>query len=148
MSERSADRRVSAARQPFSVAVARRVGLAAARRIRTGYLAVELPDGSRHVFGDRASARRAEIRVHDMAALQRILVNGETGATIVPLSIQGQLLSGVLLASLPSNPPLQLVANTDPTTEPVGTSYLVTEQLASGNLAPWHPLSPGWTSAQ
>jgi cyclopropane-fatty-acyl-phospholipid synthase len=32
------------------------------------------------VFGDRASARRAEIRVHDMAALQRILVNGETGA--------------------------------------------------------------------
>ena len=80
MSERSADRRVSAARQPFSVAVARRVGLAAARRIRTGYLAVELPDGSRHVFGDRASARRAEIRVHDMAALQRILVNGETGA--------------------------------------------------------------------
>jgi cyclopropane-fatty-acyl-phospholipid synthase len=43
-------------------------------------LAVELPDGSRHVFGDRASARRAEIRVHDMAALQRILVNGETGA--------------------------------------------------------------------
>ena len=80
MSERSADRRVSAARQPFSVAVARRVALAAARRIRTGCLAVELPDGSRHVFGDRASARRAEIRVHDMAALQRILVNGETGA--------------------------------------------------------------------
>ena len=80
MSERSADRRVSPARQPLPVAVARRVALAAARRIRTGYLAVELPDGSRHVFGDRASARRAEIRVHDMAALQRILVNGETGA--------------------------------------------------------------------
>lgn len=80
MSERSADRRVSPARQPLPVAVARRVALAAARRIRTGCLAVELPDGSRHVFGDRASARRAEIRVHDMAALQRILVNGETGA--------------------------------------------------------------------
>jgi cyclopropane-fatty-acyl-phospholipid synthase len=68
------------ARQPLPVAVARRVALAAARRIRTGCLAVELPDGARHVFGDRASARRAEIRVHDMAALQRILVNGETGA--------------------------------------------------------------------
>ena len=80
MSERSADRRVSPARQPLPVAVARRVALAAARRIRTGCLAVELPDGSRHVFGDRASARRAEIRVHHMAALQRILVNGETGA--------------------------------------------------------------------
>ena len=80
MSERSADRRVSPARQPLPVAAARRVALAAARRIRTGCLAVELPDGSRHVFGDRASARRAEIRVHDMAALQRILVNGETGA--------------------------------------------------------------------
>ena len=80
MSERSADRRVSPARQPLPVAVARRVALAAARRIRTGCLAVELPDGARHVFGDRASARRAEIRVHDMAALQRILVNGETGA--------------------------------------------------------------------
>jgi cyclopropane-fatty-acyl-phospholipid synthase len=80
VSERSADRRVSPARQPLPVAVARRVALAAARRIRTGCLAVELPDGSRHVFGDRASARRAEIRVHDMAALQRILVNGETGA--------------------------------------------------------------------
>ena len=80
MSERSADRRMCPARQPLPVAVARRVALAAARRIRTGCLAVELPDGSRHVFGDRASARRAEIRVHDMAALQRILVNGETGA--------------------------------------------------------------------
>jgi len=41
---------------------------------------VLLPDGSRHVFGERASARRAEIRVHDMDALVRILVNGETGA--------------------------------------------------------------------
>jgi len=80
VSERSADRRMCPARQPLPVAVARRVALAAARRIRTGCLAVELPDGARHVFGDRASARRAEIRVHDMAALQRILVNGETGA--------------------------------------------------------------------
>ncbi len=80
MSERSADRRVRTAREPLLTAAARRVGLAAARRIRTGCLAVELPDGSRHVFGDRASARHAEIRVHDMAALQRIFVNGETGA--------------------------------------------------------------------
>ena len=80
MSERSSDRRVSPTREPVLAGLARRIGDAAGRRIRTGSLTVVLPDGSRHVFGDRSSARRAEIHVHDIAALQRILVNGETGA--------------------------------------------------------------------
>ncbi len=80
MSERSSDRRVSPTREPVLAGLARRIGDAAGRRIRTGSLTVVLPDGSRRVFGDRSSARRAEIHVHDMAALQRILVNGETGA--------------------------------------------------------------------
>lgn len=80
MSERSSDRRVSPTREPVLAGLARRIGDAAGRRIRTGSLTVVLPDGSRRVFGDRSSARRAEIHVHDIAALQRILVNGETGA--------------------------------------------------------------------
>ncbi len=80
MSERSAGRNIRATREPVLAGVARRIGMAAASRIQIGCLTVLLPDGSRHVFGDRGSARRAEIRVHDMDALVRILVNGETGA--------------------------------------------------------------------
>jgi hypothetical protein len=56
--------------------------------------------------------------------------------------MQANLISGVLLSTLTGNPPLQLVANDDPTTEPVGTSYLVTEQLAAGNLDPWNLTVP------
>ena len=56
-----------------------RVGRAAAARIRVGCLTVVLPDGSREVFGDRSSAERGEIQIHDNAALVRMLVGGETG---------------------------------------------------------------------
>ncbi len=80
MSEQSVDRHIRATREPVFAGVARRIGMAAGSRIRVGCLTVLLPDGSRQVFGDRGSARRAEIRVHDMDALVRILVNGETGA--------------------------------------------------------------------
>ncbi len=61
-------------------AIAERVGLAAATRIRIGCLAVVLPDGRRRVFGDPASDRQAEIRIHDAAAGVRLLLRGETGA--------------------------------------------------------------------
>ena len=60
--------------------IAERIGLAAASRIRFGQLTVVMPDGRRRVFGDAASARRAEIRIHDMDAAVRILLHGETGA--------------------------------------------------------------------
>ena len=60
--------------------VAVRLGLAAASRIRVGRLSVVMLDGRRHVFGDPASARTAEIHVHDEAAAVRILLHGETGA--------------------------------------------------------------------
>jgi cyclopropane-fatty-acyl-phospholipid synthase len=60
--------------------IARRVGLAAAAHTRVGCLTVVLPDGSRHVFGDRSSALRAEIRFRDRRALAHMLVHGETGA--------------------------------------------------------------------
>ena len=56
-----------------------RVGRAAAARMRVGCLTVVLPDGSREVFGDRSSAERGEIHIHDNAALVRMLVGGETG---------------------------------------------------------------------
>jgi len=58
---------------------ARRVGLAAARRIRIGCLTVVMPDGARYVFGDRSSHRRGEIRFRDDAALVHMLLHGETG---------------------------------------------------------------------
>ena len=61
-------------------ALARRLGLAAASRIRVGQLTVVLPDGSRRTFGDAESELRAEIHVHDEAAAVRILLHGETGA--------------------------------------------------------------------
>ncbi len=59
--------------------LALRMGLAAASRIRVGCLSVVLSDGRRHVFGDPASPRRAEIRIHDTAAAVRLLLHGETG---------------------------------------------------------------------
>ena len=59
---------------------AERILLRAASRIRIGCLTVVLPDGRRRVLGDRASERRAEIRVHDRAAATRLLLHGETGA--------------------------------------------------------------------
>ena len=57
-----------------------RLGLSAASRIRIGRLSVVMPDGRRSVFGDPASTRTAEIRIHDEAAAVRILLHGETGA--------------------------------------------------------------------
>ena len=60
-------------------ALALRMGLAAAARIRVGCLAVVLPDGERRVFGDATSSRHAEIRIHDTAAAVRLLLHGETG---------------------------------------------------------------------
>jgi len=56
-----------------------RVALAGAARIRTGCLTAVLPDGSRRVFGDTSADLRAEIRIHDRAALVRMLTGGETG---------------------------------------------------------------------
>jgi len=61
-------------------ALALRAGLTAAARIRVGRLTVVLPDGRRRVFGDAASERTAEIRIHDPEAAVRILLHGETGA--------------------------------------------------------------------
>jgi cyclopropane-fatty-acyl-phospholipid synthase len=80
MSEQSIDGRLRVTPEPILAGVARRIGVAAASRIRTGCLAVVLPDGSRREFGDVGAARHAEIRIHDPAALVRILVHGETGA--------------------------------------------------------------------
>jgi cyclopropane-fatty-acyl-phospholipid synthase len=80
VSERSTARRIPAVSEPVLAGVARRLGVAAASRIRTGCLTVVLPDGSRREFGDGRAARRGEIRVHDPEALVRMLVHGETGA--------------------------------------------------------------------
>ncbi len=60
-------------------ALALRMGLAAASRIRVGRLSVVLPDGQQRVYGDPASSRHAEIRIHDAAAAIRLLLHGETG---------------------------------------------------------------------
>ena len=60
-------------------ALAMRIVLGAASRIRVGCLSVVLPDGRRHVFGDPSSARRGEIRIHDEAVAVRLLLHGDTG---------------------------------------------------------------------
>ncbi len=75
------DRTAARTRSPAPVtAISRRVLFAAAERIRFGQLEIRLPDGSRRVFGDPTASRRAEIRIHDEAALRRLLLHGETGA--------------------------------------------------------------------
>jgi cyclopropane-fatty-acyl-phospholipid synthase len=56
-----------------------RAALAMASRVRVGRLTVVEPDGRRRVFGDPASTRTAEIRVHDRAAALRLIANGEVG---------------------------------------------------------------------
>jgi cyclopropane-fatty-acyl-phospholipid synthase len=80
MNGRTAVRRGPAMPIPTLAAVARRIGEAAAGRIRVGHLAVVLPDGSRRVFGDPASGPSGEIHIHDTKALVRLLLHGETGA--------------------------------------------------------------------
>ena len=57
-----------------------RAALAMGSRTRIGCLTVVLPDGSRRVFGDHASERQAELRVHDLRAALRIVLHGEPGA--------------------------------------------------------------------
>jgi cyclopropane-fatty-acyl-phospholipid synthase len=71
--------RVAAGPGTVLARIALRVGLAAARRIQTGRVTVVLPDGTRRVFGDLASDVRGEMRIHDMEALVRMMVHGETG---------------------------------------------------------------------
>ena len=79
MTTRTAAGRTPAIMDTILANAAWRVGRAAAARMRIGCLTVVLPDGSREVFGDRSSAERGEIHIHDNAALVRMLVGGETG---------------------------------------------------------------------
>jgi cyclopropane-fatty-acyl-phospholipid synthase len=79
MSEQSVPRTGTGVTTSLLSRVGFRIGLAAAARIRVGQLTVVLPDGTRRVFGDAASDRRAEIRMHDEEALVRMLLHGETG---------------------------------------------------------------------
>jgi cyclopropane-fatty-acyl-phospholipid synthase len=62
--------------------LARRLMLAAARRIRVGRLTIVLPDGRATSVGDADPETRpsAEIHIHDEAGAVRMLVRGEIGA--------------------------------------------------------------------
>jgi cyclopropane-fatty-acyl-phospholipid synthase len=80
MTTRSQFDRAAEPRSPHLASLAGRAALAAASRIRVGHLTAVLPDWSRHEFGDPASDLRAEIRIHDVAALRRLLFGGEVGA--------------------------------------------------------------------
>jgi cyclopropane-fatty-acyl-phospholipid synthase len=73
-------RRAAVNARPVLGGVSRRLALATAARIRVGALTIELADGTRRTFGDRASAHRGEIRFRSDAALVHLLLHGETGA--------------------------------------------------------------------
>ncbi len=59
---------------------AMRIMLGAVRRVRIGRLTIELPDGTSQVFGDPASDVSAAVRLHDPAAMLRMVLGGDTGA--------------------------------------------------------------------
>jgi cyclopropane-fatty-acyl-phospholipid synthase len=79
MTTRSWPARAGEPLAPLLATAAQRVTLAAASRMRTGCLTVVLPDGSRRTFGDPTSDLRGEMHIHDLAALERLLVGGEVG---------------------------------------------------------------------
>ncbi len=79
MTQPTSTQRLPLTAEPLLAGLAWRLGDAALRRIRVGCLTVVLPDGSRHDYGDRSSARRGEIHFHDQRALVRMLTHGETG---------------------------------------------------------------------
>jgi cyclopropane-fatty-acyl-phospholipid synthase len=80
MTERSIAGRTASRSDPLLDAAARRVGLAAAARIRVGRLTIVLPDGTRRIFGDPASTITGAMHIHDPAAARRLLLGGDTGA--------------------------------------------------------------------
>ena len=80
MNARASVRPITEPSSRILATAAQRILLRAAERIRIGRLTVVLPDGERRVFGDAASTRTAEIRVHDQEAAVRLLLHGETGA--------------------------------------------------------------------
>jgi cyclopropane-fatty-acyl-phospholipid synthase len=80
MTDRPLARRAVSRSEPFLDLAARRVGLAAASRMRFGRLTIVLPDGTRRTFGDPASSITGEMRIHDAAAARRLLLGGDTGA--------------------------------------------------------------------
>ncbi len=71
--------RLTAPLDPLLTRIAGRIALTAASRIKVGCLTVQLPDGTRRVFGDRDAGLRGEMHLHDTEALKRILVGGEVG---------------------------------------------------------------------
>ncbi len=71
---------VHAARPSLLARAAWRVGLAGLERLRVGAITVVLPNGTSRRFGDPAATEHGEIRIHDYAAFERILLGGETGA--------------------------------------------------------------------
>ncbi len=71
--------RLTAPLDPLLTRVAARIALGAAARIKVGCLTVQLPDGSRRVFGDPEASLHGEMHIHDMEALTRILLGGEVG---------------------------------------------------------------------
>jgi cyclopropane-fatty-acyl-phospholipid synthase len=79
MTARMPTARLTAPLDPLFTQVAAKIALGAASRIGVGQLTVQLPNGSRRVFGDRESDLRGEMHIHDIEALKRILVGGEIG---------------------------------------------------------------------
>lgn len=80
MSAASSARSVGGSPSRILASAAERLLHRAASRIRVGALTVVASDGTRRVFGDPSSARRAEIAIHDPQAALRLLLHGETGA--------------------------------------------------------------------
>jgi cyclopropane-fatty-acyl-phospholipid synthase len=72
-------RRAPSLADPILSRVAWRIATAAADRVAIGHLVAILPDGSRRTFGDATAGPGGEIHIHDMRALTKLLVDGETG---------------------------------------------------------------------
>lgn len=64
---------------PILSRLAWRIAMAAGDRVAVGHVVAVLPDGTRRTFGDATAEPAAEIRIHDLRALMKLLVDGETG---------------------------------------------------------------------
>lgn len=89
-----------------------------------------------------------------LAGVPVSVTDSSSGETVLPKPVMAVVNNGELLSSPVGGggyQPVTLIANDDAGTLPVGTYYLVHEELTTGNVADWqftvHAAAPGGTQS-